>query len=96
MTIAATILSQLGGSRFTAMTGAKSFVAGTDCLTFRIGRNASKANMVKITLAGDDTYTVDFLNYRNFDVKAIGTAACVYADQLRAVFTANTGMATSL
>ena len=61
MTIAATILAQLGGSRFIAMTGAKNLVNHGSALTFKIGRNSSKANMVRVTLNSDDTYTVDFI-----------------------------------
>ena len=61
MTIAKTIFQQLGGSRFVIMTGAKNFVDTGDGLRFTIGRNGSKANMVKITLNGDDTYKMQFI-----------------------------------
>lgn len=47
---AQTILNQLGGNRFVAMTGAKNFVALENGIKFNIGKNASKANTVKITV----------------------------------------------
>lgn len=59
-TLATTILEQLGGRHFVAMTGARNFVAIDRGLRFHIGANGSKANVVKITLRGDDTYTMQF------------------------------------
>jgi len=96
MTIATTIIAQLGGNRFTSMTGAKSFVMGERSLTFRFGRNASKSNMVKITLNGDDTYTVQFYRLRGIDCAPTYHVDSVHADGLREAFTAHTGMITAL
>ena len=59
-TIANTILEQLGGNHFIVMTGAKRFVALERGIRFNIGRNGSKANLVKVILRGDDTYTMQF------------------------------------
>ena len=59
--IANTIIKQLGGYRFIAMTGAKNIVAIDDGVRFNIGRNASKANVVRIYLRFDDTYTMQFV-----------------------------------
>jgi prolyl-tRNA synthetase len=59
--IANTILSQFGGHKFVVMTGAKNFVAIENGIRFNIGRNGSKANMVKVILDGDDTYTMQFV-----------------------------------
>ena len=59
--IANTILQQLGGNMFLMMTGAKQLVAIDNGLRFRIGRNGSKANMVKIVLNGNDTYDMQFV-----------------------------------
>ena len=61
--IANEIYRQLGGDRFTVMTGAKEFVAMENGLRFKIGRNASKANRVEITLNALDTYDVRFIKY---------------------------------
>ena len=59
--IANTILSQFGGHQFTVMTGAKNFVAIENGIRFNIGKNGSRANMVKVILNGDDTYTMSFI-----------------------------------
>lgn len=63
--IANTILQQLGGRQFIMMTGAKQLVAIENGLRFRIGRNGSKANMVRIILKGDDTYLMQFMKTGN-------------------------------
>lgn len=63
--IANTILQQLGGRQFIMMTGAKQLVAIENGLRFRIGRNGSKANMVRIILKGDDTYLMQFMKIGN-------------------------------
>lgn len=95
--VAQTILSQLGGNKFLAMTGAKNLVGGGDSLQFSIGRGAvNKANKVRITLNVFDEYTVSFYNYRKLEMKEIETVEGVTVDALRAVFTDRTGMAVSL
>lgn len=95
--VAQTILSQLGGNKFLAMTGAKNLVGGSDSLQFSIGRGAvNKANKVRITLTASDDYTVSFYNYRKLELREIETVSGIYADNLCAVFTDRTGMAVSL
>jgi hypothetical protein len=98
MQVAHTILEQLGGSRFVAMTGAKSLVAGDDFLQFKIGAGAvNKANTVRITLERSDLYRVQFYRVRGLDVREIGEPLTgVYGDQLQGAFTASTGMDTYL
>lgn len=97
MQIANTILAQLGGNRFTAMTGAKNLVGGASSLQFDIGRGATnKANKVRVTLGADDLYTVEFFHYRALNLRTISKREGVYADNLREVFTSETGMETSL
>ena len=59
-TIAKVIVQQLGGNQFAMMTGAKQFVAIENGVRFRIGKNKTRANMVKITLRWDDTYNMEF------------------------------------
>ena len=56
MSIAKTILEQLGGNKFVVMTGAKNFVDCGDALSMRIGRNKTSSNYLKITLNSMDTY----------------------------------------
>ena len=98
MQVATQILEQLGGHRFTAMTGAKQFVGSERALQFSIGRGATnKANKVRVTLATDDTYTVEFFSLRGVNCKPCGEPVeRVYADRLQAVFTEATGLDTHL
>lgn len=98
MQVATQILEQLGGNRFVAMTGAKQFVGGERSLQFSLGRGATnKANKVRVTLATDDTYTVEFFNLRGVNLKPCGEPVeRVYADRLQAVFTERTGLDTRL
>ena len=59
--IAQTILNQFGGHKFVVMTGAKNFVAIDNGIRFNIGKNGSRANLVKVVLDWDDTYTMSFI-----------------------------------
>jgi glycerol-3-phosphate cytidylyltransferase-like family protein len=95
---AETILQQLGGRRFMAMTGAKDFWHYDDKnqMGFRIGRNSKSINMVRITHNAKDLYDVEFLRVRGMDVKVVNKVTDVYNDQLQEVFTENTGLYTSL
>lgn len=90
--IATTILAQLGGNRFKAMTGAHSFSADLNCLIFKLPKGKS----VKITLNGKDLYDVEFWSIRGFNVNKTATEADVYAEDLQRIFTEHTGLATSL
>ena len=107
-TVAQTIYQQLGGGRFAAMTGAKNFVALENGIKFNIGRNSSKANMVKITLNGLDLYDVEFSKYTPFKfnyktgaireekVETVAMFEDYYGDMLQDAFTRVTGMYTHL
>ena len=111
-TVANTIYQQLGGGRFAAMTGAKYFVACNNGLQFRIGRNASKANVVKITLNSLDLYDIEFIKHVEYKFtiskdgksfkerpeswQTVAKKESVYADMLQDIFTAVTGMYTHL
>jgi hypothetical protein len=99
--VAATILSQLGGNRFKVMTGAKNFnysSEGQAFLAFQIGRNASKANMVRIEYdEARDLYNFVFLKFSmKTGLKELERSNGVYCDQLREIFTRYTGLYTSL
>ena len=64
--IAGTILKQLGGNRFMAMTGSKPKYCGANdngdsFMMMSLARNASKAKWMKITLTVMDTYRMEFL-----------------------------------
>lgn len=98
---AGTIIQQLGGNRFIAMTGAKNFVCGTndngnDFAAFKVGRNAGKVSYVRIVLNSMDLYDMEFLNIRNFECKTIAKCEGLYNDMLQDTFTQVTGMYTSL
>lgn len=96
MTVANTILAQLGGNKFIAMTGAKQFVGDTYSLTFRLPARfaTNKANIVKIELNGDDTYTMTFMKLYKLNIKTISTHPGLYCDMLQAEFTKQTGLDT--
>ena len=99
MSVANTILAQLGGNRFTAMTGAKNFIGGSMFLGFEIGKNSSPANRVTITYSqARDLYSMTFLKAKRggLDTVELKRFDNVYADQLRSVFTEYTGLETSL
>ena len=94
--VAQTILAQLGGRRFTVMTGAKLLVDLGNGLQFKLPSTRDFVrdgiNCVRVILEASDTYTVEF--YKSS--KLISTHADVYAENLRDVFTATTGLYTSL
>lgn len=106
--VANIIFQQLGGQRFIAMTGANDFVGSKNALEFKIPRNKSKANYVKIELDANDTYTVYFKKYSAGGVNlktgaytkpknvVLSTKNGIYCDQLCEIFTAYTGMYTNL
>ena len=97
MTVAKTILEQLGGNKFRMMTGAKNFGARDNSLSMRIGRNSSNSNYLKITLNSMDLYDMKFCKLtRKFEEKSVTEYKNVYNDLMRGTFTAHTGMYTSL
>ena len=110
MEIAKEILRQLGGKQFAYITGAKNFNSkpGANWLDFRIGRNGSKANYVKITLTPMDTYTMEFkrvtmprLNkktwkFSEYRETLVAKRENVYCDELQNVFTEVTGLVTRM
>ena len=95
-TIAETILQQLGGRRFIAMTGSSNFIAGKNSLSMKLTRNKSGANYLRITLTSMDDYTMEFISIRGTNMNVKETSEGVYCDQLAFFFTRHTGMYTSL
>lgn len=100
MTIARTILEQLGGNRFLAMTGARDLIAHEDGLSFRLPRGIAKnkCTHVRVHLTAADLYDVKFQIYsaRRLELREIGTHEGVYAESLREIFTAETGLDCTL
>jgi hypothetical protein len=97
--VANTILQQLGGNKFIAMTGAKNLGADGNTLSFRFP-SRSGANHCRITLNSLDLYDMQFIRIRK--VKGIPQSNVtaehngIYADQLQTIFTKETGLYTSL
>ena len=110
MSVADTILQQLGGQRFIAMTGSNHFVSDKNTLRMHLAKNMSKANRLDITLEFDDTYTMRFYKYTpsrlvtnhktqtckfsEEKVAEIAKFTGVYFDSLQEIFTQVTGMYT--
>ena len=100
--IAKEILSQLGGHKFTVITGSKQYVAGENYLRMNLARNQSGANRLKIELNWMDTYDMTFyrqtMNRKTFEVKITEKAqfSGVYFDHLCGIFEDTTGLYTSL
>jgi len=92
------ILHHLGGRQFIAMTGANNFIKDTkkNYLSFRIGRNASKANYVRITLDPSDTYTVMFGRIHGDKLTELDEYSMIYAEDLQRTFRDYTGFYTQL
>ena len=97
MSVATTILNQLGGNKFRVMTGAKNFMDHGNALSMRIGRNSSNSNYLKITLNDSDLYDVRFSKVTKMgEEKSVREFNDVYNDMLDEIFESHTGMYTSL
>lgn len=96
--IAKTILAQLGGNRFVAMTGSKDFVATENGLTFKLAKVYNGISHVNVTLDCDDTYIVTFnkWNARKLDMHIVARHVGIYCDMLQDLFTNETGLYTTL
>jgi len=100
MTVAQTILSQLGGKRFQVMTGATNFLGTADTLRFTLPSNAKDGiDIVSIRLDASDTYTVRFLSRsrsQQNEATLISESTDVYVADLEELFTTATGLYTRL
>ena len=98
MYVAETILHQLGGPRFRAMTGASGFMGDGNGIQFSVPACKDGISKIRIILEPDDTYTFKAYHIRRrglvVDVRA--EHENVYAEDLQRVFTRATGLATSL
>jgi hypothetical protein len=98
--IAATILEQLGGHKFTFATGVKNLMAIENGIVMNLPRCSSKANRLKITLNSMDTYDVEFyrqtISRKTYDVtiKMVNKIEGAYDDMLAPLFEQETGMYT--
>lgn len=94
-----TILEQLGGQRFIAMTGARDFVYLYNMLQFDLpsGFAIRGMNRVQIELTPADTYDMRF--YRTGPGHAfvlLSSSERVYANRLQDLFTLHSGLDTHL
>ena len=98
MSIAQTILQQLGGNMFLVMTGAKNLIDTGNGLQFSLPSNfASRGiNRVMVDLEDNDTYTVRFLKVRGIKFNKIEERELVYCEDLKKVFTETTGLDTTI
>jgi hypothetical protein len=98
MTVAKTILEQLGGGLFARMTGATGFVGSADSLSMKVaGRiEAGDVNVVKVTLDPSDTYTVEGFYMRAGKRAERFKESGVYCDMLQDCFLRATGLYASL
>jgi hypothetical protein len=94
--VAETILAQLGGKQFIAMTGAHNMLGSADSLTFKIMRNAKMVSHVRITLQPSDLYQVEFLKVRGGKVQTLASHDGIYFDGLCSLFERETGLYTRL
>ncbi|MCK9531409.1 MAG: hypothetical protein M0R77_12750 [Gammaproteobacteria bacterium] len=96
--VAAIIYSQIGGDRFKVMTGAHSFSAVEQGISFKLPRN----KYMFIKLNGRDLYDVSLWRAGHFRGDKWIQADCkkktvdVYAEDLQNTFTEMTGLYTSL
>ena len=91
--IAKTILQQLGGNKFIAMTGAKNLGFTDKGLQMKIGRNAKGVTHVIIDLdRGKDLYDIEFVKVRGTKRTTVKKLKGIYADQLGEIFTRYTGL----
>lgn len=77
------------------MFGARLLVGDHNSLAFSI-RGSRKANKVKITLEPSDTYRVECFKIRGIDCRKVSETTMVYADKLKPVLEAATGLRASL
>ena len=92
--VAITILQQLGGNKFRAMTGARNFVSTPYSLLFKIPQTMTRNRIshVNIALNSMDTYDVTFSNVRGFKIKEISKHEGIYDNMLQPLFIEETGL----
>ena len=99
--IAQTILQQIGGKRFTAMTGSRDYINMGNGLRMSLASNKTSANRLDIIYdAGADLYNMRFyrrtFSKKTFEcrTKDIAVHEGIYFDMLEEMFTMVTGLYT--
>ena len=95
-TAAHTILNQLGGSKFIAMTGATCFIDNNGQTLVAKFKGSPIANIMYVTLNGLDLYDVKICKFRGTDIKVVREVENAYSDMLASIFTQTTKLYTSL
>ena len=95
--VANTIWQQLGGQRFSFMTGVKPVCYGEKdnkvYLLMSVGRNKNNINLFEVAYnEGKDTYEVRFIRKRGIEAHTIARFDDVYCDMLTTIFTQYTGL----
>ena len=96
MNAAETILQQLGGNKFMAMTGATCYSDNNGNTLITKFKGSRVANIMYITLNSLDTYDVKIAKFKGLDIKPVKEVAGAYDDMLRDIFESTTGLRTSL
>jgi hypothetical protein len=93
--VAETILTQLGGHRFLAVTSAKDLVRGDRHVMMSVMGRSTKQNVnrVRITLDQDGTYKIETFLVRGMTFRTLETRTGV--SNLKEWFTSLTGLRTS-
>lgn len=95
--IAETIINQLGGKQFLMMTGSKNLVVSNNYLRMNLTKNKIAAKWLKITLNTNDLYEMHFFNAdKKCNIITKSKFDNVYAEDLRKIFTEETGLLTYL
>jgi hypothetical protein len=97
---AGTLLAQLGGNKFLAMTGAKNLLKGYDFLQMDLPASLVKdrANRLTVRLNGLDLYDLELtrVTKRGMEIRTVAEVCNVPAEAIRRVFTGLTGLDTHL
>ena|SRR6185437_16587328 len=98
LTVADTILQQLGGRKFTAMTGATNLLGSDNSLSCRLPGTMTKdrVNVLRITLDPSDTYTVETIRVRGVKVTPMDKRSGIYVDTLVSTVSEMTGLTLRL
>ena len=95
MNAAETILNQLGGNKFIAMTGSKNFINTGKGLQMNLSKNNAKAKILTIELTTSDIYRMTFYSLnKEYQMETKKEVEAVYADQLNTIFEKVTGLIT--
>lgn len=100
LAIATTILSQLGGNRFLAMTGARNLITVENGLSFSLPRQREFVkdgiSRVTVKLTAEDLYDVEYGKMVGLKYVPVRKDEGLFCDQLQAFFTRATGLDTHL